>query len=78
LQGFQQQEASNTKGKIIDVNWDDDLLGMRFIMFQEEGDSAGYYYAMRGNRFYQLRIEGPIAEVHGDGAQSFLASLRLQ
>lgn len=77
MQGMQQQVASNTKGKIIEVRWDEDLLGMRFVIFQEQGASSGHYYVMRKNRFYQLMIEGPIAEVRGDRADQFLSSLKI-
>lgn len=77
LQGQQQVEVAGKKDKIIDVQWDADVQGVRFVYLREAGDAVGCYYLIRGGRLFLLSVEGPLAEARGASAARFFNSLEM-
>lgn len=77
LQGQQQVEVAAKKDKIIDVQWDADVQGVRFVYLREASDAVGCYYFIRGGRLFLLSVEGPLAEARGARAARFFNSLEL-
>ena len=75
LQGQQQLEVSTSKAKIIDVQWDADVQGLRFVYLQESGAATGGYYLVRNGRLYLLTVEGPLADARGGRTKRFFDSL---
>lgn len=77
IQGQQQLEISGKPDKIIDVAWDADQLGQRFVYLREGGTAAGCYYLVRGTRLVMLSVDGPYAEARGARAAKFFGSLEV-
>lgn len=76
LQGVQQLDATAAKAKIVDVVWDGDRQGMRYVLLTESGEATARYDLMRENRLIRLAVAGSLGDARGARASRFFASFQ--